>query len=75
MLQSVLVLGTVFTDSFSFVDRQTDKSNDEALKQRHSLHRKNNFYSYRRPNHFSRIGPEFVGLQFTEKELHLEIFS
>ena len=56
------------SDSFGFVDRQTYKSKDQALKQHRCLRRKNNFSGYRRPNNF--LLP-----QFAVKELHLEIFS
>ena len=55
------------SDSFGFVDRQTYKSKDQALKQYCCLRRKNNFSGYRRPNNF--LLP-----QFAVKELHLEIF-
>ena len=49
---------TAFTvNSFSFVDRQADKSKNQAPKH-HILGRKNNFGSYHHPNYFSRIGPE-----------------
>ena len=42
--------------SLDFVDRQTDKFKDQALKQHYYLGRINNLAGYHCPNYFSRIG-------------------
>ena len=48
---------TAFTvGSLNFVDRQTNKSKNQVLKQ-HFLVRKNYLAGYCRRNYFSRIGP------------------
>ena len=48
---------STFTVSLSFLDRQTGKSKDQALKQQHYLGRKNKLGFYHRPIYFSRIDP------------------
>ena len=46
---------TAFTVSFSFVDRQTDKSKDQAPKQHHYLGRKNDYFFRIDPEHLPNL--------------------
>ena len=57
---SIETLAALQSDSLSFVDRQTDKSQDQALKRHLYLGRINNLCGYCCPNYFARIGPDCI---------------
>ena len=51
---------TAFIARQFYLDRETEKSKDQALKQHPYLGRKNNLANHCYPNCFPRIGPNYI---------------
>ena len=51
---------TAFIARQFYLDKQTEKSKDQALKQHPYLGRKNNLGNHCYPNCFPRIGPNYI---------------